>query len=287
LTESEIATYLTFRMRAAGYRGPDVFSRKAISLIAQASDGLSRRINILADKSLLAAFADGTHAVTEREVRAAIRDSEFAVLRPRARWQPFAAGAALLAAGLAIGVGMQRFGGHPETPAAQPAPVATAPATPPPAAVPAAPPEPPKEVPKEPEPAPPSEPAVPLLTQDQARRIDGYPAGANKLMRERIAATRQLLEQAPDEHYSIELFATDNSDPARMERFLIRARDLVPLDEVYVIPAGTPRKYRIRVVYGAYSTRESAAEAQGRLPPKYQQAFGMELRSFHELRGAI
>ncbi len=262
LTESEISTYLSFRMRAAGYRGPDVFSRKAISTITEASNGLSRRINILADKSLLAAFADGKHAVTEREVRVAIRDSEFAVLRRPTRWQPYAASAALLAAGLAIGFGMQRFGTYPEAPVAQPAPVAAAPANPPPA-VPAAPPEPPREPPKEPEPAPPPKPAAPLLTQDQARWIDAYPAGANKLVLERVSATRALLAQVPDDHYAIELFATDNWDPARMERFLIRARDLVPLDEVYVIPSGGPRKYRIRVVFGAYSNRESAAEAQG------------------------
>ena len=40
--------------------------------------GLTRRINILADKALLSAFTENGHAVTPRHVRAAVRDSEFA-----------------------------------------------------------------------------------------------------------------------------------------------------------------------------------------------------------------
>src|SRR5205809_4415019 len=77
LVRSDIENYIDFRMRAAGYRGPKVFNRGALKLIALASQGLTRRVNILADKALLAAFADGTHAVTETEVKKAVRDSEF------------------------------------------------------------------------------------------------------------------------------------------------------------------------------------------------------------------
>ena len=117
--------------------------------------------------------------------------------------------------------------------------------------------------------------------------MTAYPAGANKLLRERIAATRERLASAPDEDVAIELFTTDNWDPVRQERFLARARDLVPLDQLYVIPMGSPGRYRIRVVYGAYSSREAATEAQGRMPPKYRQAFQMELRTFANLRQDI
>ncbi|MGE5131229.1 MAG: ExeA family protein, partial [Sphingomonadaceae bacterium] len=80
LTDDEVAKYLAFRMRAAGYRGPDVFTRQAVSRIARASEGLTRRINILADKSLLSAFTVDTHAVTDRHARAAIADSDFTPL---------------------------------------------------------------------------------------------------------------------------------------------------------------------------------------------------------------
>src|SRR5262249_28657246 len=71
----DIDSYIDFRMRAAGYRGPKVFTPRAVRMIASASQGLTRRVNILADKALLAAFASSSHAVTQREARAAIRDS--------------------------------------------------------------------------------------------------------------------------------------------------------------------------------------------------------------------
>lgn len=81
LVRDDIARYLDFRMRAAGYHGPSVFSPGALKLIAEASQGLTRRINILADKALLAAFAAGTHLIDVREAKAAIQDAHFAELR--------------------------------------------------------------------------------------------------------------------------------------------------------------------------------------------------------------
>ena len=107
------------------------------------------------------------------------------------------------------------------------------------------------------------------------------------MLRERLAATREKLAGEPDTHYSIELFVAENSDPARTERFLGRARDLVPLSEVYVIPVATGSRYFLRVVYGMFESKEAAAEAAKRLPPKYQNAFRFELRSLAELRAAI
>ncbi len=306
LSTPEISTYLSFRMRAAGYRGPDVFSRRAVSRIAAASNGLSRRINILADKALLAAFSEGRHGVTEREVRAAIRDSEFAALRPPRRWQPVAIGLALVSAGIAAGFALHRLapsGPEPTVVAkptpVEPGPVAATPPAPPVAAAPvpvtapaAAMPAPPAATQAAPDPMP-AQDAAPkpapaaMLDTDQEKRIAAYPAGANRLLRERIAATVARLASAPDGNIAIELFTTDNWDPVRQERFLARARDLVPLEELYVIPMGGPGRYRIRVVYGAYSSREAATEAQGRMPPKYRQAFQMELRTFATLRQDI
>ena len=77
LLRSDVEAYLDFRMRAAGYRGPNVFAPEAVRRIVKASEGLTRRVNILADKSLLAAFADNEHGITARHVNRAIRDSEF------------------------------------------------------------------------------------------------------------------------------------------------------------------------------------------------------------------
>lgn len=73
----EVKDYLNSRMRSCGYRSEDVFSASAVNAIAKYSKGLLRRINILADKALLATYAGNTHKVTSSHVKIAARDSEF------------------------------------------------------------------------------------------------------------------------------------------------------------------------------------------------------------------
>jgi MSHA biogenesis protein MshM len=79
LQTKEIGEYLMFRLRAAGYFGPPMFTASAVKKLANAADGLVRRVNILADKALLAAFAENVYQVTPKHVEAAISDSEFGV----------------------------------------------------------------------------------------------------------------------------------------------------------------------------------------------------------------
>ena len=309
LSQEEAARYISFRMRAAGYRGPDVFAPDAVARIARASGGLTRRINILADKALLAAFSEGTHAVTAREARAAVADSEFAP--PWRAGRPFAAYAAIGTAGIALGLAAAWYflpGGPalrpaapaafvaaptptlseaaaqilpgasaPAAPAAVPAQTAAAPATTPPAS-PAS---------KARAAAPASSPGKLLLEREQLVRLAGYSAGRNPLLQARLEATRDRLETEPDGRYSLELYITENSDPARVERFLMRARDLLPLDEMFVVPLEVGGRYRMWAFYGVYPDRTSAREAAQHLPPKYQQAFRPYPRSFAELRRAL
>jgi len=78
-TSADVRPYLIFRLRAAGYCGPDLFNGRVVDYISRISAGLTRRVNIITDKALLAAFADGTHNVSLKHARAAVRDSEFAV----------------------------------------------------------------------------------------------------------------------------------------------------------------------------------------------------------------
>ncbi|MEO8718253.1 MAG: hypothetical protein ABI423_08530, partial [Burkholderiales bacterium] len=270
LQTAEVATYLSFRMRAAGYRGPDVFAPAAVRLIARAAGGVSRRINILADKALLAAYGEGTHAVAGKQARAAIADSELAPRRraPRA----LAAFGATAAAGIVLGAGAYwLMAPPPPAPAAviSAAPIAVA-VAPAPAA------------------APPSAPAAqPQLKREQLARMAGYDPGRNPLLHDRLEATRNKLDVAPDGHHSIELYLTDNSGPDRIERFLMRARDLVPLENVYIVPVESAGRYRIWALYGDFADPEQARQAAKRLPPKYQQAFPLAPRSFAELRRAL
>ncbi len=89
LTPEQTGDYMRFRLEAAGCPCPHLFTERAEWLIAKASGGLTRRINILADKALLAAFAENVlespenlspdvpPVVTAHHVIAAIRDSEY------------------------------------------------------------------------------------------------------------------------------------------------------------------------------------------------------------------
>ena len=77
LDSDEVSEYLNFRMWVAGYRGPDLFSKRVTKHIAVYSQGMIRRINILADKTLLAAYADNTRTLSKKHVVTAARDSQF------------------------------------------------------------------------------------------------------------------------------------------------------------------------------------------------------------------
>lgn len=90
LTADEVSDYIRFRLQAAGCPAPQVFSDAAERLIAKASGGLTRRINILADKAMLAAYAESATGqrprmidnklqavVFPKHVRAAIKDSGY------------------------------------------------------------------------------------------------------------------------------------------------------------------------------------------------------------------
>ena len=77
LTQDEIHNYLNFRMREVGYTGPELINRSVAKKVEQHSEGLLRRINIIADKILLSAFAEGTHNLSAKHVSAAVNDSTF------------------------------------------------------------------------------------------------------------------------------------------------------------------------------------------------------------------
>jgi len=77
LNADEIRDYLNTRLRTSGYRGNELFGTSAVRELTRHSRGLLRRINVLADKALLAAFAANARQVRGKHVRLAARDSAF------------------------------------------------------------------------------------------------------------------------------------------------------------------------------------------------------------------
>ena len=84
VSRKDLAGYLEHRMRVAGHNGGPVFRPGAVRALYRGSRGVLRLVNILAHKSLLAAYGDGNHQVDTRHVRAAIKDTEAA---RGARWR--------------------------------------------------------------------------------------------------------------------------------------------------------------------------------------------------------
>lgn len=125
---------------------------------------------------------------------------------------------------------------------------------------------------------------APMPPRDEAQNVARYFVEGNKLVQQRIEATRARLSREPGENYSIELFVTGNTDLARMQRFLLRARKLVPLEEILVLPESHGSASRLRVAFGDYPDKETAGRAIDTLPDKYKREFKPVLRSFAELR---
>jgi len=70
------ASYLAFRLEKAGSQGREVFTTGAIKLLSKSSNGTLRRLNVLADKALLAAFIQKSVLVDVRHVKTALQDGK-------------------------------------------------------------------------------------------------------------------------------------------------------------------------------------------------------------------
>ena len=111
LNRQEVSEYVRFRLGAAGCPCPQLLTRRAEWLLTKVSGGLTRRINILVDKALLAGFAEnvlqsnelnaGTSPViTGRHLWAAICDSEYLTSSLHSVFSPLRVASAGMAAAL-------------------------------------------------------------------------------------------------------------------------------------------------------------------------------------------
>ena len=308
LVRNDIESYIDFRMRAAGYRGPNVFAPAAMRMIAKASEGLSRRINILCDKSLLAAFADNVHHIAAKQAKAAIRDSEF--YKPAShvhhRWWIATAG---VLAGLVLGYGTQFIflNERAQIPAQvkAPAPLAasTAQTSPPPAPTNTKPqpitqttplaPLPknnagpgPGELPSAvtPPTASTTKPADSALAAGAAAAQTPAPPASGQLTQARFAATQQWLPSTSGEQYAIQLLTVTYKDVHRIEDMLVRAPGRkLKLEDFYVYSVKINDLQHYRVAYGLYPSAEEANRAIRNLPQVYK-TFGPFHRSVERMR---
>lgn len=75
ISADKINDYLEARLAAAGYRGAPLFAKSAVRLLAKASGGIPRLINVLCHKALMAAYGEGARQVERRHMAKAVLDT--------------------------------------------------------------------------------------------------------------------------------------------------------------------------------------------------------------------
>jgi type II secretory pathway predicted ATPase ExeA len=258
LRQDDVAAYIEFRLRAAGYHGPNPFTAEAVTMIAKISEGLSRRINILADKAMLAAYSSGTHQVGSNEIKIAAQDARFSTLKPKSTFNPKpllwgATGAGIVALLVALTIGtlphtlMEAALGNTAPPEPQ---------------VQTAPPAPPARRPQSPPLRP--DPQSPAATPDRIRFAP--------LTRQHFGQYDQWIADAPNNHYFIQLLATDASQTGEIEGFLARATTELDPSQIRAYRSSLSGRDRVGVVFGDYASREEAVEAMRALPESIKAA---------------
>lgn len=282
LQKNEIGDYLIFRLRAAGYFGPHLFSKSAIHMISNAAQGLVRRVNILADKSLLAAFSDNAYQVTPKQVRAAIKDSEFGAEQV---WRQgdkrlYLAVVATLVVGLALGILLnqwraENFAKQNLRESAKPEEKITEKTTTPLVIAPVAEVKQVEPVMLQPEaqsqnnqaaPTPTlalAQTSAPVSASTTAKAVAPITASSD-ILELRLQATKNWLNQQPASTVSIQLMGNSNDDQLKMGLEMLATQ--VELDNVYVFRTKVSNRPFVTVLYGSYPSREEAIQAMQKLP---------------------
>ncbi|MGZ5034173.1 MAG: ExeA family protein [Usitatibacter sp.] len=271
LPPREVNDYVNFRLRAAGYHGPDLFGPEALRIIAEASEGLTRRINIYADKTLLAAFAAGTHTVSGDHARAAISDTQIVMTRRESPRRMAMVATLGVAAGIVIGFALAHI---VRAPSPLPAVAAVAPGATEPAKA---------------APASPGTAAIPVaaaVTVPNDAQSAGAKAAAGDLVANRVAAGRDLLADASSARYSVQLMVTEARSRGYLESYLTEAGRAVDRDKLFVVPAGSPEAPRFGVLFGAFKERGDAVAALDSLPVPLHQ-FKPYVRSLEAVRDEV
>ncbi len=240
--------YLNFRLRAVGYKGPDVFNKKTAGVVKKYSDGLTRRINIIADKSLLAAFSESSHTVTPSHIKSAAQDSEFKKIGSNKNVVLLAAGFILLVAALIFGYYMgsrtqgnqllsEMAGSRAEQRSGVPnqvvqGPVESAGIT------------------------------QKSLSKKNYRQNNAAPSG----IAERLEKTKQWLATAVNNHYSIQLFMALTSDADKVEAFLLDAPEMLDFTNIYIYETVINGRTWYSVLYNDFVTQDNAIDTLNALP---------------------
>jgi general secretion pathway protein A len=82
LTAEETHQYILARLRVAGANGSPMFTREAVEVVHQYSEGIPRLINLLCEQGLISAYAEQKNPVPAEIIREAAREFKLDVVNP-------------------------------------------------------------------------------------------------------------------------------------------------------------------------------------------------------------
>jgi len=237
LAANVITEYVGHRLRAAGHPTGAVFDSNALRLLVQVSQGLMRRVNVMADKALLAAFAEGKTRVTYQHMAAALRDSEYRTPELASRlW----IAAASIAAIVVIIVWSVLHAAEPVVQVRS-----TTPAV---AAVDVA----------------PSASRAPLSVETNPSLLGSEAPGL--FVTSRVDRTRAWLRQADGNHFSIQVLRVTADAVKDLERFVRSQESVDFLDRVFIYQARQNGQAVYGVLYNEFANYADAKAALDALP---------------------
>ena len=247
---SDIYEYLNYRMRAVGYRGPDIFSKNIASNIEKKSKGLTRRINILADKALLAAYSEGRHGISGKDIKIAAKDSDFDQSREYKGMLWVLVG--VLAIGLSFWLGTLLQGDQV------------------------------KIVEKQEQQLPVNQVKIETQTiTDMAMAVEN-----ENIIDGRVTITKEWLKQANSDDYTIQLILIDDDYDEQLTDYIEMAKQYLDIDQIYIYQAIIRERKMFSVLYNAYADWDIAVKQLQALPASMKIS-GPYLRTVKGIRADI
>lgn len=262
--------YLNFRLRAVGYKGPDLFNKKTAGTVKRYSNGLTRRINIIADKALLAAYSEGNHTVSSSHIKSAAQDSEFKQSGNKKN-HLIVGGLMLFLGALAAGfyIGQQNSTSNIIATVSSGAVVASGnekqrdeqqrlePVA--------------RQVTQQLTQEPVIEPTKnqsesQTLTEGKLATTERVVESISGLTDEKLFDTQLWLDSAEGKHFSIQLFMVHVSDSERVDAFLEEAPERLDFNKIYIYETVVNGHNWYTVLYNDFATQSKAIETLNSLP---------------------
>ncbi len=240
--KKDIQSYLNFRLRAAGYKETDLFNARLAGKIAKYSKGLTRRINIIADKALLAAYSENSQQVKPKHIKMAANDSQY-VTTGMPAWSKYLA--IVMAVVLLLTVG---WFGRDLGQISIDADIS--------------------QVKTDENAASSSNKSLFSGENEDKQLILIEPS----LFDQRLKATSELERVENEKRYSIQLMMFEKSTNKAVQQYLEELKQLNLIEETYIYPSMVNQKKVLHMAYGQYENYGLAQQAIEQLPDSLKKA---------------